>query len=269
MAEFLVKSGACWGLSRDSEGIVNSLDMMMTSAESVNRDRLSGQASLFAEQPAVVELKGEVTETQKLKYEKEALGFYFTGHPLTRYEKYFRYFRTSTLAGLDKSGMSEHTLTGIVKEIKNRKTKKGKDMFVIKLEDLTGVVELVGYKDRLPPEMPEIKEDMIIAVKGSMVETASGKRFTGEKFYSAKEAFRKIPKKLKIYMSTAGLDEKYIESVIKELKKYPGNTQVAFVLHTKKRGKWRWATGIGVTVDAKFLNSLEDRFGEDCWKIES
>ncbi|PIY16497.1 MAG: DNA polymerase III subunit alpha [Elusimicrobia bacterium CG_4_10_14_3_um_filter_49_12_50_7] len=269
MAEFLVKSGACWGLSRDSEGIVNSLDMMMTSAESVNRDRLSGQASLFAEQPAVVELKGEVTETQKLKYEKEALGFYFTGHPLTRYEKYFRYFRTSTLAGLDKSGMSEHILTGIVKEIKNRKTKKGKDMFVIKLEDLTGVVELVGYKDRLPPEMPEIKEDMIIAVKGSMVETASGKRFTGEKFYSAKEAFRKIPKKLKIYMSTAGLDEKYIESVIKELKKYPGNTQVAFVLHTKKRGKWRWATGIGVTVDAKFLNSLEDKFGEDCWKIES
>ncbi|MFH2084339.1 MAG: hypothetical protein ABII20_03300, partial [Candidatus Omnitrophota bacterium] len=118
-------------------------------------------------------------------------------------------------------------------------------------------------------DMPEIKEDSIIAVKGSITEAASGKRFFGEKFYSAKEAFRKIPKKLKIYMSTAGLDEKYINGVVKELKKYPGNTQVSFVLHTKKRGKWRWATEIGVTIDSKFLNGLEDKFGEDCWKIES
>ncbi|MDO9513698.1 MAG: DNA polymerase III subunit alpha, partial [Elusimicrobiota bacterium] len=207
MAEFLVKAGACWGLSRDSVGIIESLDIMMASAESANRDKLSGQESLFAQPPAAVELKGEVTETQKLKYEKEALGFYFTGHPLTRYEKYFRYFRTSTLAGLENSGVADHTLTGIVKEVKNLKTKKGKDMFVIKLEDLTGVLEMVGYKDKLPPDMPEIKEDSIIAVKGSITEAASGKRFFGEKFYSAKEAFRKIPKKLKIYMSTAGLDE--------------------------------------------------------------
>ncbi|MBU4134237.1 DNA polymerase III subunit alpha [bacterium] len=269
MAEFLVKSGACWALSRDSVTILNELDKMLASAESENRDRISGQASLFSAPPPSVELKGEVTETQKLKYEKEALGFYFTGHPLTRYEKYFRYFRTSTLAGLQTSGMSEHTLTGIVKEIKNLKTKKGKDMFVIKLEDLTGVLELIGYKDRLPADMPELKEDMIIAVRGTLTDAASGKRFSGEKFYSAKEAFRKIPKKLKLYMNTSGLDEKYIGEIVKELKNYPGNTQVSLVLNTKARGKWRWATGFGVTVDSKFLNKLEDKFGDDCWKIES
>ena len=269
MAEFLVKSGACYGLSRDSVKIIEGLDRMMAAAESEHRDKISGQASLFSEPPPAVEVKGEVTETQKLKYEKEALGFYLTGHPLTRYEKYFRYFRTATMEGLRNSGMADHILTGIVKEIKNLKTRKGKDMFVIKLEDLTGVLELIGYKDKLPPDMPEIKEDMIIAVKGTLTEAASGKRFFGEKFYSAKEAFRKIPKKLKLYMNTSGLDEKYIGDVVKELKNYPGNTQVSLVLKTKKRGKWRWATELGVTVDSKFLNKLEDKFGEDCWKIES
>ncbi|PIU18433.1 MAG: DNA polymerase III subunit alpha [Elusimicrobia bacterium CG08_land_8_20_14_0_20_44_26] len=272
-AEFFVKAGCFYGVNKASADILKKLDGLMASAETEKKDRVSGQGNLFAAEAlseiAQDDLK-KITETQKLKYEKEALGFYFTGHPLAKYEKYFRYFRTSTIAGLKASPTSfSHILTGIVKEVKNKKSKKGNDFFVVKLEDLTGVCEIIGDKNALSADLPEIKEDEIIAVKGTLTESVSGMRLRGEKFYSAKAAFRKIPKLLKIYMKTAGLDESLVKKIVVLLKKYPGNTAVAFLLTTRKKGQWKWGAEISVTIDSVMLEALEEMLGEECWKIES
>ncbi|MFH1958420.1 MAG: DNA polymerase III subunit alpha [bacterium] len=267
MVEFLVKAGCFSGITPGISDIVEKLETLIASADTARQDKISGQRTLFESAPHPIKAAPS-SETQKLKYEKEALGFYLTGHPLARYEKFFRQLRTSTLAGLKASPYPEQILTGIVKEIKNTRTKKGKEMFVIKFEDLTGVIEVIGFKKSLPPDLPGISEDDIIVLKGSLSEGISGMRFLGEKFYSVAGAFEKLPKALSVFLNTSGLEESFVKNIASLLKKYPGGTSVKFILNTKTGKKWKWGAELKVKINAKLLNKLEGLLGEDCWKIE-
>jgi len=267
MAEFLVKAGSFFKFTSGISDIVEKIETLIASADASRQDKISGQRVLFESAPQPIKAAPE-SETQKLKYEKEALGFYLTGHPLARFEKFFCQLRTSTLAGLKASPYPEQILTGIVKEIKNTKTKKGKEMFVIKFEDLTGFIEVIGFKKALPPDFPEIKEDDIIVLKGSLSEGISGMRFLGEKFYSVGDAFEKLPKELSVFINTSGLEESFVKKIAALFKKYPGGTSVKFILNTKTGKKWKWGAELKVKINARLLNNLEGLLGEDCWKIK-
>ncbi|MCD6413377.1 MAG: DNA polymerase III subunit alpha [Elusimicrobia bacterium] len=270
MAEFLLKAGAFSKIEPNVAGILEDFESALSRAERKKAEADSGQISLFVEtQDAEVKAAPKkMSHARKLKYEKEALGFYLTGHPLTRYEKFFRYLRTSTVSAVSAAGGSSQILIGIVKELKHLKTKKDEEMFVIRLEDLTGVIEVVGFVRTLPDDLKQISEDEIIAVKGTVSEGMRGLRFFGEKFYSVQSAFEKLPRGFDVYLKTSGLEEDFLKKIANFLKKFPGPTQVNFILETKKNGKVKWATEICVKINSKLIEGLEKLLGENCWKIE-
>ena len=83
-------------------------------------------------------------EQEALEYEKEALGFYITGHPLDRFIKDIKRLSSYDTASLAEiSDKSRVTLAGLPVEIKETLDKKGNRMAFVKLEDLKGSVELL------------------------------------------------------------------------------------------------------------------------------
>jgi DNA polymerase-3 subunit alpha len=164
VVEALVKSGAF-----DFQGLPRwqlhaAIDQAFAAGASAQADRQSGQASLFGALPAtqvvprfprlgdplgegVVE---EWPERVRLAFEKEALGFYITGHPLAGHEKEVRRYASSTCASVaTKREKDKVTVVGVVAALRERMNKeKGTRFAFITLEDLTGTVEVACWAGR-------------------------------------------------------------------------------------------------------------------------
>ena len=106
----------------------------------------------------------EWPERVKWAYEKEALGFYLTGHPLQEYELELRHFVRIPIAELD-AGHSGHEirLGGVVTGLAQKRSRKGDAYATFALEDLTGTIEVTvpvkayeGCKEVLQTEAPII-----------------------------------------------------------------------------------------------------------------
>ena len=102
-----------------------------------------------------------------LSFEKEALGFYITGHPLDRYGDDVRRFSTVTTATLsERSDKTEVRLCGIVSSLSEKITKKGDRMAFALIEDQLGSVELMVFPDVYGKCSPFLKTDDPLLVTG-------------------------------------------------------------------------------------------------------
>jgi DNA polymerase-3 subunit alpha len=163
--EALVKSGAF-----DFEGVprwrlLAGIDAALAAGSATQADRASGQASLFGSLGAAAEVKprypaagdvvGEVTvepwpERVRLAAEKEALGFYITGHPLEDYQKEVRRYASLGCAQVAQKRQGDKVaVVGIVNQLREKQNKeKGTRFGFFTLEDLTGSVEVICWGGR-------------------------------------------------------------------------------------------------------------------------
>jgi DNA polymerase-3 subunit alpha len=162
--EQLIKSGALDGLpgKHHRAQLLAALDSALERGAAEQRDRRSGQTSLFgllaAAEPIktpgsavhVADTYPEIEEwnhKQLLAFEKEALGFYVSGHPLDRYRGDLARYTTATtsdfLAGAKQQG--DHAIGGIVSQYREMITKKGDKMARFALEDAEGTLEVIAF----------------------------------------------------------------------------------------------------------------------------
>jgi len=188
--EQLVKSGALDGLTpaapHHRAQLLAALDGALERGASEQRDRRSGQTSLFGLMAAPdpiktpdgkpvreTELYPEIEEwshKQLLAFEKEALGFYVSGHPLDRYRgDLSRYATASTsefLAGAKSVG--DHSIGGIVSQYREMITKKGDKMARFQLEDSEGSLEVIAFPKTFEKVRHVLVSDEPILCKGAV-----------------------------------------------------------------------------------------------------
>lgn len=138
--EPLVKAGAMDDFEQDRAVLLASLDSAVKHAELVKPDEEPG---LFDEMgssfmnPKYVKAS-PIPETLKLDYEKEALGFYLSTHPLAR-EKQSRNKPYTDLKALKNiQDRKSVTVLGMIEDVKRIRTKKGDAMAFVSLQDDTG-----------------------------------------------------------------------------------------------------------------------------------
>ncbi len=182
--ESLIKAGAfdCMGKNRAS--LLAVYEGLMESAQTNVRKNIEGQLSLFQtfgdtmkdsgmqeRMPNVAEFSSDLL----LAMEKEMLGLYVSGHPLSDYSDRIAQISSVTTEELThaeenpeiKDGMSV-ILAGIVTGKKTMMTKSNKMMAFIQLEDLFGSVEVVVFPTVFESSMAQIKEDNVIVVHGKL-----------------------------------------------------------------------------------------------------
>ncbi len=155
VVEALIRAGAFDFLGRTRATLEAGLESAMESAASARRAESSLQDSLFGDE--LVESDGsdsfpdlpEWHADEKIRHEKETLGFYITGHPLARFEEEVRLFGTVTAEAASEKVDQSVRLVGLVSSIKKNQIKKGqnegKTMAKVVLEDLTGTVPLTVF----------------------------------------------------------------------------------------------------------------------------
>jgi DNA polymerase-3 subunit alpha len=177
--ESLIKCGAFDSTQVSRARMSGALDDAMKGGQAYQRDQASNQIDIFSvlgtptkaakkageSYPAVTEW----SQQEALAFEKEALGFYITGHPLDKYERTLKKITSGTVAALKERGQSgEFRLGGVVSALRLRNTKKGDRYGSFNLEDKTGFIEVIVWPESYKKCADLLGADDPIYVKGKM-----------------------------------------------------------------------------------------------------
>jgi len=169
--EALIKSGAFDQFAERNQ-LLQNLEKMLEINRENNKKQNSNQIGLFASAGLKVnyDIKLEpapaVSNFERLSWEKELLGLYVSSHPLAGFKKLFE-TRTTAISKIDASFVNKKiVLGGLVSSAKKIVTKTGKPMLFLKLEDLTGKIEVVVFPFLLEKNPAALQENKIIFVAG-------------------------------------------------------------------------------------------------------
>src|SRR6267378_3772020 len=175
VVEALVAAGAFDFTGKPRKALFECIEAALQQGASAQKDRESGQFGLFgggakaAEKAPEERVLGreEWGERERLALEKQAIGFYITGHPLARYAEDVKRFATHTCASLATArGFEKVAVAGIVQGWRERLTKTGKRIAFAVLEDLTGTRDLVIYEDIVQKYDSLLKGDEPVLIRG-------------------------------------------------------------------------------------------------------
>ncbi len=177
--EALIKAGAF-----DSTGVPRSvnmavLDKAMGVAQSIQKSKSKGLMSLFGDDSEVIDKEfpqiEEWPDNVKLEYERQAIGFYLSGHPLLEYKDWIEFgFNTSAEEEEWKDGQ-EVTLAGAITEVKVRRTQRGELWATVELSDLEGTTSILVFPSLYKEVMELLTEGNVVLVKGVVREEEESK----------------------------------------------------------------------------------------------
>jgi DNA polymerase III subunit alpha len=180
--EALIQCGAMDCLDPNRNQLSQDLDVILDWVQSRARDRAVGQGNLFDMMgsssegvPSSIDTApkaapvADFPEAEKLRLEKELLGFYISNHPLREVEQPARVMAPVSLSHLDTQA-DNITLSAIVllTEVKPIVTKKGDRMAIVQLEDLTGKAEAVIFPKSFERISQHISADRRLMVWGKV-----------------------------------------------------------------------------------------------------
>jgi DNA polymerase-3 subunit alpha len=279
-AESLIKAGAfdCIGAKRSQ--CMHIFKSVMDGAAQDKKRNLEGQISFFdmgavESSTDIMPDLDEFPVRDMLAYEKEALGMYISGHPLSEYKDFLDKNVTMTSAELAALGNKDDGLTGgqrettrgdgsearvggiiVGKSVKYTKN-SGKPMAFLTVEDLYGALEIVVFSKTYERYMNKLTKDAVIAAKGRV--DTSGREDEAAKIICDEIIFYGDAPETKLWVKIpAGMD---VDGVMDILSSHKGDTQV--VLYVEETGrkfklkKERW-----VRADERLIGRLRDIVGD-------
>ncbi|MBW1836952.1 MAG: DNA polymerase III subunit alpha [Deltaproteobacteria bacterium] len=176
VVESLIKCGAFDSTGVYRSRLTASLEDVIDYAQRVQKERSDPQMGLFDMEEGKPEINfpplpgiDEWSEKQLLSFEKESLGFYITGHPLTRYKDLLSKFtNANTLSLQEREGGNGIRIGGLVRNTKIITTKKGDPMAFVTIEDLHGSAEIIIFSSVYSSVNTLLTDDHPILVQGQV-----------------------------------------------------------------------------------------------------
>ncbi len=172
--ESLIKCGAFDFTKANRSQMTASLENAIDYGQRVQKERTDPQMGLFnmggvrqdINLPKMPSMD-EWDERQLLAFEKEALGFYITGHPLTKFDDLLDKFTNANTISLKEKNDGEIVrIGGIIINIKTIKTKKGDLMAFVTLEDQHRTVEIIIFSLVYAAVHELLVEDNTVIIQG-------------------------------------------------------------------------------------------------------
>jgi DNA polymerase-3 subunit alpha len=275
--ENLVKAGAFDWTGETRAGMFGRLEQVISASSSIQRDRASGQVSMFDAMDFAAPLAtaksrrsnkavDEWSKDERLAQEKELLGFYVTGHPLDKFRSVIdsdRYRRLGLVDDLEIANARDRfPFAGMVRSMEGKTTKAGKPFGVLVLEDFTGSAEIMLWGETFVPARDAglLEPGRIIKLKCAIQvdDRTGGRRLTGYELAELK------PKRtldngkgpLELMLWTNRHSERDLEEIHFIIAGYPGHTPVH--LHFQNSAGRRITMELGAAFNIKRSVELED-----------
>jgi DNA polymerase-3 subunit alpha len=229
--EALIKAGACDCLGQNRATLFSRIEHTLTRAAGIIADIQRGQSSLFgtledrtaSTAEAFRELP-EWPEHELLAQEKELLGFYVTGHPLTPFvpliEKY-GLANSVSLAQLPNRSLTR--IGGLISAIQQGISKKsGKPYALVTLEDLSGSVQVLCLNENYERYRELLTVNRAILVVGEVNAGEDKPKLFPQEILPLDDAPRRYTKQVHLRLHTGRLDAARLEAVRELAAAHPG-----------------------------------------------
>ncbi|MFH1709524.1 MAG: DNA polymerase III subunit alpha [bacterium] len=173
--ESLIKSGAFDGIGRRA-ALLKKLGAVLDRAAAIQRETSNGQSALFQmeakrsfpDEPEADDA-AEFSPDELLRMEKEMLGLYISGHPLSSVKEYLEeQINTKALDISDRKEGEMVVVGGILSSCRKLTTRRHELMMVANIEDLTGTIPVVIFPRAYEKYAPLLFEDAIVTIKGKV-----------------------------------------------------------------------------------------------------
>jgi len=182
--EYLIKAGAFDSLGEKRSYLLAEFENILDSYSDDLKRNVEGQLNLFGEEEDFLKETDaknipELSQKELLKYEKESIGYYVSGHPLNEYGEEIKEISTISFSDFADSVDEEMGISQIkdgmpvcvcvlASGIKTKVTKNNKIMAFVTAEDLTGQAEIIVFPNVYDRSRKYLTEDAPIIVSGRL-----------------------------------------------------------------------------------------------------
>jgi DNA polymerase-3 subunit alpha len=247
MLEALVCAGALDSLEGHRAQILAGIEAALSVGQKVQRDRSTGQTSLLK----ILETQGERTGIErrlpyaeewslleKLSREREVLGFYCSGHPLSRYRREVDAFTTFSLAEAKRAADGKRVVVaGIIAGKRIHFTREGKKLGFIALEDLSGQMEALFFDNQISSAEDKLAVGQMILVLGTVsYRNEDQPKIRVSDFTELESSIEKLTGSVEIDVDGEKLSEGALEMLTGVLSSNPGKARVSLVVVGREVG---------------------------------
>jgi DNA polymerase-3 subunit alpha len=273
--ENLCRTGAfdCFGYRRSQT--FKMIEAAMSMAQQTVKDKLSGQGSLFdlmapaADNPNQVPVPDvpEWEEREILKYEKELLGFYVTGHPIDEYADDLHVFQLDAVEDLGELADDTGTrVGGIIAGVELKRSKKdNRTWAILNLEGRDRSVECLVFansyetcREALVPEAPVLVEGHVSRREGE--EEA---KVMVENVLPLHEAPLTLTSEVHVRLYENKLSTGELERIKEICLAYPGETRLVLCAVCQEGGMAFIQPPLSVANSRKFREDIVGLLGKD------
>lgn len=276
--ESLIKCGAFDEMGENRASLLLGYEKLLESISMDRKKNLAGQVSLFdgfgmdesinndIQSMYTLPQVEELEEKERLYLEKEVLGMYVSGHPLSQYKDELKKNTTINNAQLNEIkddyiaylnlNEREVTMGGIVINKTIRTTKRNDLMAIIELEDLYGVIEVIVFPQVLQKYNTVIQEDKIIYIDGRLsIKEDENAKLIAREIRDMNDSTNKNDPTL--YLKINSIENKeLVNDLVSVVTKYPGENDIyIYAENIKQVYKWNH---IKVNINENLINKLED-----------
>ena len=229
--EALIKAGACDCFGETRKSMFNRIDSVLASIANTSDIRGGNQGgfSFVLKETDGAQSQSRITteewpQHELLAHEKELLGFYVTGHPLTPFAPILeKYALTNTAKLAELPNRSLTRIGGLIAAVQNGVSKKsGKPYSMVTLEDLEGSVQILCMNENYDKYRELLTPNRAILVVGEVNTGDDRPKIFPQEIMPLEDAPRRFTRQVHLRLHTAHLKPEQLESVRELVAAHPG-----------------------------------------------
>jgi len=274
--EALIKCGACDGLGETRASLFANLERAMTRAAELAYDRQRGQSSLFGmleesapPRPDPARQLPEWPQHELLAHEKELLGFYVTGHPMTPYAPLLeRYCLTNSNTAKTLAPRALTRIGGMISALQQGFSKKnGKPYAMVTLEDLEGTLTMLCMNENYDKYRELLVPGKALLIVGEVNNDEDRPKLFPQEIMALDDAPRKYTKQVHFRLNAVHLTPEKLESARALCEAHPGRVPV-FLCLRRAAGELVFIEThekYSVAPTGAFQRAVDEMFGEETY----
>lgn len=236
------------------------------------RRQSSGQIDLFMQLPSEEHSGFEYvkapdwSQDELLKNEKNVLGFYLAGHPITRFAPELRKIVATDIIDLVPEIGKTVLIAGFIRSIRIVNTKAGKRLVILTLEDASASIDVTMFAENFANYRSCLVEDQLVIVEGEVVvdNFSDSYRIRANRAMSLDQARAVYARGLLLKLDATYMNDETLRNLHEVLNQYRGGDCPVFIGYSNDEANAKLVLGDEWKVHPReeLLSKLKDCYSD-------
>lgn len=222
------------------EGEANLIELAVRYGNNYQQEKEASQQSLFGGSTGMEIPKPRLpsvdnfTEIEKLKIEKDVVGFYISGHPLDQFRVEIDNFCTCPVEDIEDFKSKVIHLAGIIVKTSERLTKKGQPFGLFTIEDFKGTIDMALFGEDYLKNKHFLVMGNFLYLTGRVEERYNQPglwEFRPKVFHLLSEIRNELSKEIELQVDAAQLNAVIVDDIERIAREFHGKCLLKLVVY--------------------------------------